>query len=151
MRARTAAVLLIGVAGLLVAYLAVRAFDLVRTGELSGILLGVGVLLLVAVGSVLLYGEVRFGLDSERLGRRLAEEGGLPVLPDDVPRRPSGRLTPESVDALFAERKAEVQAAPDDWRAWFRLGSAYGDAGDTARGRTAVRRAVRLERASRDA
>ena len=150
MRARTTAILLIGVAGLLVAYLAVRAADLIATGELTGIALGIGVLLLVVVGFVLLYGEIRFGLDSERLGRRLAEEGGLPVLPADVPRRPSGRLTPEAADALFAERKAEVEAAPDDWRAWYRLGSAYGDAGDTARGRTAVRRAVRLERGSRD-
>ena len=148
-RARTTAVLLVGVAGLLVVYMAVRAADLIATGELTGILLGIGVLLLVVVGAVLLYGEVRFGLDSERLGRRLADEGGLPALPDDVPRRPSGRLTPEAADALFQERKAEVEAAPDDWRAWFRLGTAYGDAGDTSQGRRAVRRAVRLERESR--
>ena len=84
MRARTTAVLLVGVAGLLVLYMAVRAADLIATGELTGILLGIGVLLLVVVGAVLLYGEVRFGLDSERLGRRLADEGGLPTLPEDV-------------------------------------------------------------------
>ena len=149
MRARTTAVLLVGVTGLVAAYMAVRAFDLIATGQLKGILLGVGVLLLVAVGAVLLYGEVRFGLDTERLGERLAREGGLPEVPEDVPRLPSGRLTREAADALFEQRRAEVEAAPQDWRAWFRLGTAYGDARDTPRGRTAMRRAVRLERAER--
>ena len=149
MRARTTAVLLVGLAGLLAAYLAVRAFDLIGTGQLKGVLLGVGVLLLVAVGAVLLYGEVRFGLDSERLGERLAREGGLPELPADLPRLPSGRIPRAVADELFAQRRSEVEAAPQDWRAWFRLAAAYGDARDTARGRTAMRQAVRLERAER--
>jgi len=148
-RARTTAVLLVGLTGLLAAYMAVRAFDLIATGQLKGILLGVGVLLLVAVGAVLLYGEVRFGLDTERLGQRLAREGGLPEVGEDLPRLPSGRLTRDAADALFEERRAEVEAAPQDWRAWFRLGTAYGDARDTARGRTAMRTAVRLEREDR--
>ena len=151
MRARTTAVLLVGLSCLLAGYLALRAVDLIRTGELTGLLLGVGVLLLVAVGAVLLYGEVRFGLDSQRLGEQLAREGGLPEVPDELPRLPSGRMTRDAADELFALRKAEVEAAPDDWRAWFRLATAYGDARDTARGRTAMRTAVRLERASRDA
>lgn len=147
MRARTTAVLLVAVTGLVAAYMAVRAFDLLATGSLSGVLLGVGVLLLVALGAVLLYGEVRFGLATQRLGERLAEEGGLPEVPADLPRLPSGRLTRDAAHALFAERRAEVEAAPQDWRAWFRLATAYGDARDTGRGRTAMRRAVRLERA----
>ena len=146
MRARTTAVLLVGVTALVAAYMAVRAFDLIATGQLKGVLLGVGVLLLVALGGILLYGEVRFGLDTERLGERLAREGGLPEVREDLPRLPSGRLTREAADALFAERKAEVEAAPQDWRVWFRLGTAYGDARDTPRGRTAMRTAIRLER-----
>lgn len=149
MRSRTTAVLLVGVTGLLALYMVVRAGDLIATGRLSGILLGVGVLLLAGVGLVLLYGEVRFGIDTQRLGERLAQEGGLPEVPADAPRLPSGRLTRDAADALFAERRAEVEAAPDDWRAWFRLGTAYGDARDTPRGRSAMRRAVRLERADR--
>jgi cytochrome c-type biogenesis protein CcmH/NrfG len=148
-KARTTAVLLVALTGVLAAYMAVRAFDLIGTGQLKGILLGVGVLLLVAVGVILLYGEVRFGIDTQRLGERLAREGGLPELPPDVARLPSGRLTRDAADEVFAERRAEVEAAPQDWRAWFRLGTAYGDARDTARGRTAMRRAVRLERADR--
>ena len=149
MRARTTAVLIIAVTALVALYMAVRAFDLIATGKLDGVLLGVGVLLLVALGAVLLYGEVRFGLDTQRLGERLAREGGLPEVPADAPRLPSGRLTRDAADAVFEARRAEVEAAPDDWRAWFRLGTAYGDARDTGRGRTAMRRAVRLERASR--
>jgi len=148
-RARTSAVLLVAVTALLAGYLALRAVDLLRTGRLDGILLGVGVLLLVAVGLVLLYGEVRFGLDSQRLGERLAAEGGLPDLPADLPRLTSGRLTQEAADALFADRRTEVEGAPQDWRGWFRLATAYGDARDTPRGRKAMRRAVVLERAER--
>ena len=150
MRARTTALLLVALTGLLAAYMAVRAFDLIATGQLKGILLGVGVLLLVVVGVVLLYGEVRFGMDTQRLGERLAREGGLPEVPADLPRLPSGRLTTDAADGLFAVRRAEVEQAPEDWRAWFRLGTAYGDARDTGRGRTAMRRAVRLEKASRN-
>jgi hypothetical protein len=148
-RARTTAVLLVAVTLLVAAYMAVRAVDLIGTGELKGVLLGVGVLLLVALGAVLLYGEVRFGLDTQRLGEQLAREGGLPEVPADLPRLPSGRLTRDAADALFATRQAEVEAAPEDWRGWFRLATAYGDARDTPRGRTAMRRAVRLERATR--
>lgn len=150
MKARTTAVLLVALTGLLAAYMAVRAFDLIATGQLKGVLLGVGVLMLVLVGAVLLYGEVRFGMDTQRLGERLAREGGLPEVPEDLPRLPSGRLTTEAADALFRSRRAEVEADEQDWRAWFRLGTAYGDARDTARGRTAMRRAVRLEKASRE-
>ncbi len=149
MRARTTAVLLVAVTVLVAAYMAVRAVDLIGTGELKGVLLGVGVLLLVALGLVLLLGEVRFGLDTQRLGEQLAREGGLPEVPAEAPRLPSGRLTREAADALFAERQVEVEAAPEDWRAWFRLGTAYGDARDTPRGRSAMRRAVRLEKAAR--
>ena len=149
MKARTAAVLIVAVTLVVTGYMAFRALDLIRTGQLDGILLGVGVLLLVVVGLVLLYGEVRFGLDTQRLGERLAREGGLPEVPEDLPRMPSGRLTRDAADELFAVRRAEVEAAPDDWRAWFRLAAAYGDARDTGRGRTAMRRAVRLERSTR--
>ena len=151
MRARTSAVLLVLVTALVAGYMGVRGVDLIRTGQLDGVLLGVGVLLLVVLGVVLLYGELRFGIDTQKLGERLAAEGGLPEVRADLPRMPSGRLTRDAADALFAERRAEVEAAPEDWRAWFRLATAYGDARDTPRGRKAMRRAVALEKRTRSA
>ena len=149
MSSKVTALGICGVVGLLCVYLAVRAVDLFRTGQLDAALLGVGVLLLVVVGALLVLGEVRFGLDSQRLGERLAREGGLPSLPDDVERLPSGRITKETADRLFEGRRAEVEAAAEDWRGWFRLADAYGLARDTPRGRRAMRTAIRLEKAER--
>ena len=151
MRARTTAGLLVALSAVLGGYMVVRAVDLFRTDTLRGLFLGIGVLLFVLVGALLLAAEVRFGFATQRLGERLAQEGGLPEVPEDAERLPSGRLTRDAADALFERRRAEVEAAPDDWRAWFRLGTAYGDARDTSRGRAAMRRAVRLERAEREA
>ncbi|MCW2667298.1 MAG: hypothetical protein JWN57_2260 [Frankiales bacterium] len=149
MRSRLTALGISAVVGLLGLYMAVRAVDLFRTGELDAILLGVGVLLLVVVGGLLVAGEVRFGAATQRLGEQLDREGALGEVPDDLPRLPSGRLTRDAADALFAVRKAEVEAAPQDWRAWFRLADAYGMARDTPRGRTAMRTAIALEQRAR--
>ncbi len=149
MRSKVTALGICAVVGVLCLYMLVRAVDLFRTGQADAALLGLGVLLLVAVGGLLVVGEVRFGMASQRLGERLGQEGGLPVLAPDVPRLPSGRVPRDAADRLFAERKAEVEAAPQDWRAWFRLADAYGLARDTPRGRRAMRTAIRLERAER--
>ncbi|CAJ64380.1 MULTISPECIES: hypothetical protein [Frankia] len=133
--------------------------------------LGAGVLLLPVVGLVVLARELRFGRESGRLTRLLAAgaagaagaggadslgssgssdraggaeavEAGEPVLV----RRPSGRIDRASADAVFARRRAEVEADPGDWRRWYRLAVSYGDAGDTRRGRAAMRHAIALER-----
>jgi hypothetical protein len=141
-------VLLVGATALVGAYMLVRALDLLRTGSLAGALLGIGVLLLVVLGGVLVAAEVRLGLGSARLARRLADEGD-PGEDPDLPRTPSGRLRPEAAEALFALRKSQVEAAPDDWRTWWRLAAAYGEARDTGRGRKAMRKAIALERGSR--
>ncbi len=144
MRARTAALLLVAVVGTLSAYLLVRAIDLADEGPV-GALLGLGVLLLVGVGAVLLVGEVRLGIGSERLARILAADDDFRE-PEGLVRRPSGRLTKDSAAELFAVRKVEVEAAPDDWRCWWRLAAAYGESGDTSAGRRAMRRAITLEK-----
>ena len=134
----------------------VLAFYIVTLGERGLLLLGdhrlvfrglgVGVLLLPVLGVVLVVGELRFGRGTERLGRRLAgEPGGLAA--DELARRPSGRIDRAAADEVFARRRAEVEQEPGDWRRWYRLGVAYGDAGDTARGRRALRRAIALEAA----
>ena len=51
MSPRTSAALLCGAVGVLGAYMVVRAIDLFRTGKPTGAALGVGVLLLVGVGT----------------------------------------------------------------------------------------------------
>lgn len=119
-----------------------RAWALLTSGEVVLVALGVGVLLLPVVGAVLVVAELRFGLATQRLGEQLATEGGLPE--DDLPRRPSGRVERAAADEVFARRRAEAEAAPDDWRSWFRLGIAYDDAGDRRRAREAMRKAITL-------
>jgi hypothetical protein len=96
----------------------------------------------------LVAGEVRLGAGSARLAARLEAEGDLGD-PADLARTPSGRLTTDAAEQLFAQRKGEVEAAPQDWRAWWRLAAAYGEARDTSAGRRAMRRALELERAER--
>jgi hypothetical protein len=140
---RLAALFVVAVVLLVCGALAAKAVQLIGTGDLREVGIGVAILVLVAVGLVLVAGEVRLGTASSRLGRRLGEEGGLP---EDLPERlPSGRLPREAAERQFAVRKAETEASPLDWRCWFRLALAYADARDTAAGRRAMRRAVALE------
>lgn len=144
MRHRLGALLVVAVTLLVSSAMLVTALDLLRSGDPVQIGVGVGVVLLVGVGLVLVTGEIRLAAASERLGRRLGEEGGLPV---DLPERlPSGRLPAEAAARQFAQRQAETEAAPQDWRTWFRLALAYADAKDSVRGRSAMRRAIALER-----
>jgi hypothetical protein len=93
--------------------------------------LGLGVLLLPLVGIAIVVNDLRFGRATERLARQLDEPAHAPADPD----------------AAFELRKDEVEAAPGDWRAWYRLAVAYGDARDTARGRSAMRKAIALQHA----
>ncbi|WOO97866.1 hypothetical protein [Micrococcus terreus] len=104
--------------------------------------LGMAVLMVVAVGLWTLYREIRFGLSMERMGRTLESEGGLPV--DDIPRSPGGRVDRTVADAQFETYRAEAEAAPEDWRSWYRLALAYDAAGDRTRARGTMRRAAGL-------
>lgn len=125
-----------------VAFALWRAWLLVESGNPVAIVLGLALLGLPLLGIWVLWREVRFGLAMQRMGRLLAQEGGLPV--DDLPKSPSGRPERAAADARFAERQAQVEAAPDDWRNWFRLALAYDDARDRKRARRAMRQALAL-------
>lgn len=126
--------------------LAGRAVALISSGDGVGVALGVGVLVLPVLGAWIVASTWLAGLRVDRLTRRLAAEDGLPNV-SDLPRRPSGRVDRAAADAWFAERKAELDAAPEDWRAWYRVAHAYDIAGDRRRAREAMRKAVELERA----
>lgn len=104
--------------------------------------LGVAVLMVVAVGLWTLYREIRFGVAMERMGRTLETEGGLPV--DDLPRSPGGRVDRAAADAQFEHYRTEAEAAPEDWRSWYRLALAYDASGDRTRARGTMRRAAGL-------
>ena len=138
------------VVGVLLATLAVylvlavgRALVLLRSSDPISVLLGIGILLLPVVGVWAAAATVAFGVRTQRLAQRLHDEGGLPDT-SHLPRRPSGRVERAAADAWFAERKAEVEADPEDWRRWFHLAHGYDIAGDRTRARGAMRRAVDL-------
>ncbi|WP_037607518.1 tetratricopeptide repeat protein [Streptacidiphilus rugosus] len=136
----TAALLL----GLVV--VAVTGGQLMASGNAAGIGIGVSAEVLVALALWFVGKTYRFGRDSQRLSRLLEAEGGLPV--DELKHTPGGGIDRDSADAVFAKRKAETEAAPEDWRSWFRLAVAYADARDTPRARKAMERAITLQRQS---
>ncbi|MGW3247820.1 hypothetical protein [Streptomyces sp. NPDC001070] len=119
-----------------------RGVWLIQDGRPVTVVLGVAVLVLPLVGAWFLVRTTQFARDADRLARELEAEGGLPE--DELVRTPSGRIDRDSADAVFAKRKAEAEAAPEDWRTWFRLAVAYHDARDTPRARKAMQRAIAL-------
>ncbi|QLD12693.1 tetratricopeptide repeat protein [Microbacterium oleivorans] len=149
MSARILAIVMSALLALYIAFVAQRAVLLLMSGEPVGIAMGAALLVLPLVGAWALWRELSFGANAARLGRRLESESDLPDEEIDV--RPSGRPDRAEADALFPRYREAVEAAPKDWRAWFRLGLAYDGAGDRRRARQAVRTAIALERAARGA
>ena len=136
----------IGVLVLVLAFygylLAFKGVALLRSDSRVGQLLGVALLVLPLIGLYVVWREIEFGRRTAVLGRTLDAEGGLP--PDDLPRRPSGRVDRRSADDLFERMRRETEQAPEDWRAWYRLALAYDAAGDRTRARAAARHAISL-------
>jgi cytochrome c-type biogenesis protein CcmH/NrfG len=119
-----------------------RGVLLIADGRPVTVAFGIAVLVLPLIGAWFLWHTTQFARHAGRLGRELEAEGGLPV--DELVRTPSGRIDRDSADAVFAKRQAETEAAPEDWRNWFRLAVAYFDARDTPRARKAMQRAIAL-------
>jgi hypothetical protein len=148
MRARNLAVLLTAALAVYLVILAGRAIELISTGELVPVLLGIGVLLLPLLGVWIVVTTWRSGLRIQQLSRRLDEEGGLADT-SELPRMPSGRVDRTAADGWFEARRAELDADPENWRNWYRLAYAYDIAGDRRRARTTMRKAVDLEAGDR--
>ncbi|MFJ9034637.1 hypothetical protein ACIRQP_40595 [Streptomyces sp. NPDC102274] len=119
-----------------------RGVLLIEHGTALTITFGVAVLVLPLIGIWFLWKNTQFVARANRLAAELDAEGGLPV--DTLIRTAGGRIDRDSADAVFAERRAETEDAPDDWRCWFRLAIAYHDARDTPRARKAMQRAIAL-------
>lgn len=130
----------------LVAQLAVR---LVIVDQPIAKALGVALFVLPLVGLWALIAEIVFGVRSGRLGHALSIEGEYPLL--DLPRSPSGRVDRSAADASFPQFQGEAESAPERWESWFRLGLAYDACGDRRRARGAIRKAIAVERDSRNA
>jgi len=117
-----------------------QAFIMMSSGNGVVIAMGIALLVLPLIGVWALIRELSFGIRSGRLITRLQAENGLPE--DTLEHRPSGRTIRESADEEFPLYAAEVEAAPESWRAWMRLGLAYDASGDRRRARSAVRTAI---------
>ncbi|MEZ0494207.1 hypothetical protein AB2L28_18375 [Kineococcus sp. TBRC 1896] len=143
---RAKVVIAVSVAALLFyfVFLGRLGYELIRTGEWAGVLLGIALFLLPLVGLWAVVRELLFGLATERLGRELAQRGELPV--DDLERTAAGRIDRAAGSRAWEEARTEVEASPQDAGAWYRLAMAYDAAGDRRRGRAAARHAVRLHR-----
>lgn len=132
---------------LLVFYLVVafqRSVLLLGDPSLVAKAIGAGYLVLPVIGAWALIRELMFGARTEQMAKVLEAEGGLPV--DNLPRTPAGRIIREAADLEFEKYRDEAEAAPGDWRSWFRLSCAYDAAGDRKRARASMRDAVKLFR-----
>lgn len=131
-RALLVVVLVVAVLGFYIVLLGIRGVTLLGDPRWVVKGLGLGIVLLPVVGVAIVVEELRFGRAAQRLGQVL-DDAGEPAPPAGDPQH------------VFDVRRTEAEQAPDDWRAWYRLGVAYGAAGDVGRGRRAVRKAIALE------
>lgn len=144
MRNRIAAIVMAVVLAIYLVLVVQRAVMLMLTGEAIAIAMGVALLVLPIIGAWALGRELLFGARTEKLVKLLDAEGGLPV--EDLPVRASGRPLRDAADEQFPQYRADVEAEPTSWRAWFRLGLAYDASGDRRRARSALRESIRLYR-----
>lgn len=147
-RARTI-VMVVVMSALLVLYFGLaltRAFALFQTGTLIATTMGVALIVLPLIGGWALWRELAFGRAATGLMDRLAISGSLPE--EEVDTLPSGRPVRVQADAAFPRYRSDVEAHPESWEAWMRLGIVYDACGDRTRARAAIRRAISCERAS---
>lgn len=148
MKNRLAALIMALLLLLYIALTGQRAVLLFEAGSVAGVVAGCALILFPLIAIWALWRELSFGWHTEHLVKRLDAEGGLPI---ETAVTKSGRPQREAADAEFPRYKAEVEAAPDSWRAWFRLGLAYDASGDRRRARWALREAIKLSRTERAA
>ena len=144
MKAKTVAFVLTAALAVYLVLVGLRGWALIQSGDPIAVGLGLAVLVLPALAIVLIFREIRFGQATARLGSLLSQRQQLPV--DDLPRRPSGRPVRQAADARAQRCIEEVKNEPDNWVRWFELSVAYDWASDRTRARSAMRKAIDLER-----
>ncbi|WP_407318281.1 hypothetical protein UQW22_16705 [Isoptericola halotolerans] len=137
----------LAVTALLVLYvwaIAGRGAAMLASGEPMLIGIGVAVLIIPLLVLGLVVREFWLAARVQSMADDLAAAGELPV--DDLPRSPGGRIDRAAADEAFSAYRDAADAAPEDWRSWYRLAFAYDAAGDRRRARAALRRASALFR-----
>lgn len=126
------------------ALLARTAVVMIGSGRAAAIGLGVALLVLPVIGLWAMIATLRAGFAHQKLARLIAEDG-MELDVSALPRRPSGRIERQAADTLFEAVRTELHDDPDNWRRWYRLARAYDYAGDRARAREAMKKAVELQ------
>ena len=144
MRTRVAVVIMAALLALYLVFAVRYGLILIGVRQPVPVAIGVALLVLPVVGAWAMVSELLFAVRADRLAKRLEDEDGMPSEP--VPVSASGRVDRAAADALFPSYRAAVDADPESWRAWFRLGLAYDASGDRRRARWATRTAIRLAR-----
>ena len=102
--------------------------------------MGIGIIVFPLFALWALYAEIRFGLSSQKLQKRVVSMN-IPGL--DLDLRASGRATKESAEAELLRVQGLAEGSKD-FTVWFLLGEAYDAAGDRKRARSAMRKAIEL-------
>lgn len=142
-----AAVSITAILGLYFGLVANHAFLFLQADELIAKAIGAAMLVLPFIGVWYLVHEFRLGTTVQRMADTLDAEGQLPA--HDGETKPSGKLTRESAEAVFAVASRRVEEAPAQWSSWFHLAYAYDAAGERAQARKTLRYAADLYREDR--
>ncbi|CAB4559686.1 unannotated protein [freshwater metagenome] len=144
--AKLGAIVMTALLGVYITLVGERSLALVRSSEPVAVAIGALMLFLPVVAAWGIFLELRFGLRIEKLGEALKRENSWPRFEFEL--RPSGRPTKDSAEAIFGKFRQAVENDESNWRTWFALGLAYDAAGDRARARKAMRKAIALGRTS---
>jgi hypothetical protein len=120
------------------------ATALMFSGSGAAFGLGLALMVLPLIGIWVMVSTIRAGLAHQRLAH-LVHDGGMDLDVSALPRMPSGRIRRDAADELFKEVREEVERDPGDWRRWYRLARAYDYAGDRARARQTMNKAVEMQ------
>lgn len=120
-----------------------RGIVLILDPNLLVKILGLALLLLPLFAFWAIAKEIGFGISSERIARKIPEASFSDL---GLEYRPSGRATKESAEVAF-ERLRAILDTDESWQNWFLLGVVYEANGDRRRARSAIRKAIELERA----
>jgi cytochrome c-type biogenesis protein CcmH/NrfG len=116
----------------------------VLSGRPAAVGFGLALMILPLIGLWAMVSTLRAGLAHQRLAR-IIHDDGMELDVSELPRMPSGRIRRDAADELFLSVRQEVERDPDDWRRWYRLARAYDYAGDRARARETMRKAVEMQ------